>query len=54
MLFGGNGLVSWAEQTVPSGLAALMIATVPLWMVVLDWIFFGGPRPQRDLLSRWG
>lgn len=46
MLFGGNGLVSRAEQTVPSGLAALMIATVPLWMVLLDWAFFGGQRPR--------
>jgi drug/metabolite transporter (DMT)-like permease len=35
MLFGGNGLVSVAEQTVPSSLAALLIATVPLWMVVI-------------------
>jgi len=35
MLLGGNGGVSWAEQHVPSGLAALIVATVPLWMVVL-------------------
>jgi drug/metabolite transporter (DMT)-like permease len=35
MLFGGNGLVSLAEQTVPSSLAALLIATVPLWMVLI-------------------
>jgi drug/metabolite transporter (DMT)-like permease len=35
MLFGGNGLVSLAEQTVPSSLAALLIASVPLWMVVI-------------------
>src|SRR5687767_14966025 len=33
MLLGGNGGVSWAEQRVPSGLASLFIATVPLWMV---------------------
>ncbi len=45
MLLGGNGLVNWAEQTVPSGLAALVIATVPLWMVLLDWLLFRGPRP---------
>lgn len=37
MLFGGNGLVSVAEQTVVSSLAALLIATVPLWMVVIRW-----------------
>lgn len=42
MLAGGNGLVTWAEQYVPSGIAAVMIATVPLWMVLLDaWPFRG-------------
>jgi len=35
MLFGGNGLVSIAEQRVPSSLAALIIASVPLWMVLI-------------------
>jgi drug/metabolite transporter (DMT)-like permease len=35
LLLGGNGLVSVAETTVPSGLAALLVATTPLWMVVL-------------------
>jgi drug/metabolite transporter (DMT)-like permease len=35
MLFGGNGLVSVAEQRVPSGLASLVIASVPLWMVAI-------------------
>lgn len=36
MLLGGNGLVSWAEQRVPSGLAALIVASVPIWMTVLE------------------
>jgi drug/metabolite transporter (DMT)-like permease len=36
MLLGGNGLVTWAEQRVPSGLAALIVASVPIWMTVLD------------------
>ncbi|HTO88810.1 MAG TPA: EamA family transporter [Thermoanaerobaculia bacterium] len=36
MLLGGNGLVSWAEQRVPSGLAALIVASVPLWITVLE------------------
>lgn len=45
MLLGGNGLVCWAEQYVASGLAALLIATVPLWMVTLDFVFYRGPRP---------
>src|ERR671923_1729832 len=33
--FGGNGLVTVAEQKVPSGLAALIIGSVPLWVVVM-------------------
>lgn len=32
----GNGLVSWAELRLPSGIAALLIGTVPLWMVLAD------------------
>jgi drug/metabolite transporter (DMT)-like permease len=31
---GGNGLVTVAEQDVPSGLAALLVASVPLWIVL--------------------
>lgn len=45
MLLGGNGLVCWAEKHVPSGIAAVMIATAPLWFVVLDWLVYRGPRP---------
>lgn len=37
LLLGGNGLVAWAEQIVSSGIAALMVATVPLWMIILNW-----------------
>jgi drug/metabolite transporter (DMT)-like permease len=36
LLLGGNGLVTWAEVRVPSGLAALIVASVPIWMTVLD------------------
>jgi drug/metabolite transporter (DMT)-like permease len=35
LLLGGNGLVVLAERTVPSGIAALLVATVPLWMVLI-------------------
>ena len=46
----------WAEQWVPSGLTALIIATVPLWMVLFDWLFAGGPRPSKALMAGlvWG
>jgi len=46
LLLGGNGLVTWAEERVPSGLAALLVATVPLWMVLLDWLFLRAERPE--------
>jgi drug/metabolite transporter (DMT)-like permease len=36
LLLGGNGLVSWAEQRVESGIAALIIGTSPIWMVIFD------------------
>jgi drug/metabolite transporter (DMT)-like permease len=45
LLFVGNGGVSWAEQTVPSGVAALLVATVSLWLVILDWLRPRGVRP---------
>jgi drug/metabolite transporter (DMT)-like permease len=45
LLLGGNGAVVWAEQRVPSGIASLLAATVPLWMVLLDWIGPKGTRP---------
>ena len=35
---GGNGLVNWAEQWVPSGLTALIVGTVPIWFVTLAWL----------------
>jgi len=45
LLLGGNGAVVWAEQTVPSGIAALLVAGTPCWMVLLDWLWQGAPRP---------
>ena len=46
LLLAGNGGVTWAEQRVSSSLTALLIATVPLWMIVLDWLRPGGSRPK--------
>ena len=45
MLLGGNGLLSIAEGKMPSGIAALLITSVPLWMVLVDWAL-GGGRPK--------
>ncbi len=44
----GNGIVMWAEKTVPSGTAALIVATVPIWLLLLDGLRPGGqPWTQR-------
>lgn len=36
LVVGGNGLVSWAEQAVPSSITALMVASVPLWIMLIE------------------
>jgi drug/metabolite transporter (DMT)-like permease len=41
MLVGGNGAVTWAELRIDSGIAALLVATVPLWMALLAWLWQG-------------
>lgn len=51
MFVGGNGLLTWSETFIPSGLAALIIATVSIWMVILDWFFFSKKRPDKLTLS---
>ena len=45
LLLGGNGLVSWAEQRVPSGIAALLVSTIPLWLVIFEAMRPGGIKP---------
>jgi drug/metabolite transporter (DMT)-like permease len=37
LFLGGNGGVVWAEQRIPSGVAALLVATVPLWMALIGF-----------------
>ena len=49
LLAGGNGLVTLGERTVPSGLAALIIASIPLWVVILRLAF--GERIGKDILA---
>ncbi|MGI8508853.1 MAG: EamA family transporter [Gemmatimonadaceae bacterium] len=49
LLAGGNGGVVWAEQTVPTGITALLVATVPLWLVVLEWTRPNGKRPSTGV-----
>ncbi len=46
LLLGGNGLVSWAEQRVDSGIAALLVGTAPIWLVLMDALFSSKRRPR--------
>ncbi|MEZ4701432.1 MAG: EamA family transporter [Rhodothermales bacterium] len=46
MLGFGTGTVAWSTQYIPSGLAALLITTVPMWMALLDWIWKKGTPPN--------
>jgi len=50
LLVTGNGLLTWAELYVPSGVAALLVATVPLWIVALDSVSGGGSRPGKAIV----
>jgi drug/metabolite transporter (DMT)-like permease len=45
LLLGGNGLVAFAEQRIASGVAALIVGTVPLWLVLIEAMRPGGARP---------
>jgi len=37
----GHGTLAWAQQTVPAGVAALLIGSIPIWMALLDRVVFG-------------
>src|ERR687887_480691 len=49
LLLGGNGGVTISEKWVPTGLAALLVATVPIYIALLGWLSGTAPRP-----TRWG
>jgi drug/metabolite transporter (DMT)-like permease len=51
LLLGGNGLLVWSEQRIPSGVAALLVGTVPCFMVVIDWLRPGGSRPTGLVIA---
>lgn len=50
LLLGGNGVVAWAEQLIPSGIAALLVATVPLWIIILNWLSKSEEKPNRVIV----
>ena len=45
LLLGGNGLVNWAEQYLPSGITALIIGCTPVIFVLLEWLLPPHRRP---------
>ena len=51
LLCGGNGGVVWAAQFIPSSLSALLVATVPLWMLLFDAVRPAGEKPGAKALS---
>ena len=44
MVVGGGGAVCWAQQTIDSGLSSVLRATVPMWLIALQWRSRGRPR----------
>ncbi len=54
LLLGGNGGVTIAEQWVPSGLASLLVATVPIYIALLAWLTGSAPRPRPLVLLGLG
>lgn len=51
LLLGGNGLVSWAEQYIPSGTAALIIGAVPMFMVIAEAFRPNGAKPTWQVIT---
>jgi drug/metabolite transporter (DMT)-like permease len=41
LFLGGHGALAWSQQRIPSGVAALLIGSIPLWVAVLDRVAFG-------------
>src|SRR5437667_4344821 len=50
LLLGGNGGVTISEQYIDTGLAAVIVATVPIYIVLLSWITRATPRPRLPVL----
>lgn len=46
----GTSLVAWAEQYISSGMAALLVTSVPFWMVLLDWTMLKSEAPNRYVI----
>lgn len=47
----GNGFLVWSQQGIPSGIAALIVASVPICVAVLDWAAFSHRRPAARAVT---
>lgn len=47
----GHGLLAWAQQDVPSGIAALLVGTIPFWFAILAWMLLGERLGGRALVG---
>jgi drug/metabolite transporter (DMT)-like permease len=51
LIGGGMGLAAWGEQTVPSGVTALVIALMPAWAAIFGRLFYGERQPRLALVG---
>ncbi|MDQ3859754.1 MAG: EamA family transporter, partial [Actinomycetota bacterium] len=51
LFVGGHGALAWAQQRIPSGVAALVIASIPLWVALLDRVFLGRRLSRRAVIG---
>jgi drug/metabolite transporter (DMT)-like permease len=54
LFVGCHGVLAYAEERVPSGIAALCLATIPLFVPLLGWALPGGRPPSRRRVSAFG
>jgi drug/metabolite transporter (DMT)-like permease len=51
LMVGGQGAASWASQYVPAGILAVLVTTVPVWIVLFSWLFLQQQPPLLVLLG---
>src|SRR5690349_2206248 len=51
LMVGGQGAASWASQYLPAGIVAVLITTVPVWIVLFSWMFMGQRPPLVVVLG---
>jgi len=51
LIFFASGSIAWTEQFIPSGLVALIVASLPIWLAIIGWISSGASRPDRYTVS---